>query len=337
MSHTINVPQSLSFSNAVKFRDLICELDPEQDYVFDFRRVGHTEPFALLLVSDAIARFRESQLFGETRCRNHEHMTYQGVMGFFRAAGFDYGYAPGEAGGGANYLPITFLSMSDIKQQAEEQFKHEGVIVEERAHRIAAVLARREGGDLCEALTYALREVIRNVVEHSGADEVRFCAQHWPTKNRVHLAILDRGKGIRESLEKNPHLTIDSDIDALKLCLMPGVSGRMFAGVKRRKGDVWQNSGYGLYMTSRLAKAGGNFWIMSGRTAYGITSTAVRERNIAPFRGTALRVSFDTTQLARMAANLARFHREGIEIARHFKGASAEGASIASTMIRTRF
>ncbi len=331
------VPPSLTFANAVKFRDTICGLEPEHDYVFDFRKVGHTEPFGLLLISDAISRFQDSQIFGETGYCNHDHMTYQSVMGFFRSAGFGHGYAPGEAGGGVNYLPITHLSMAGIKKEAEDKCQPEGVVVEEHAHRIAAVLARQNSGSLCEALTYALREVMRNVLEHSGADEVRFCAQHWPTKNRVHLAILDRGKGVRASLGRNPHLTINSDADALKLSLMPGVSGRMFAGVRKRRHDVWQNSGYGLYMTTRLAIAGGNFWIMSGRTAYGIASTAVREREIAPFSGTALRVSFDTTQLASMEAKLAKFHKEGVEIARPFKGANAEGASLASTMIRTRF
>lgn len=337
MPVTINVPGSLTFANAIKFRDKICNLEPEDDYTFDFSRMSHTEPFGLLLLSDTISRFKSSQTFGESMCCNHERHTYQGIMGFFRAAGFNYGHAPGEAGGGANYLPITHLSVENIRQKADAQFKHEGVIIEEHAQRMAMILTRQECGDLCEALTYALREVIRNVLEHSGADEVRFCAQHWPTKNRVHLAILDRGMGIRASLKRNPHLTIQSHLDALKLCLMPGVSGRMFAGVRRRRDDVWQNSGYGLYMTSRLAIAGGNFWIMSGRNAYGITSTAVRELTISPFSGTALRISFDTTQLAQMQTKLARFQKDGAEIARRFTGANAEGASLASTMIRTRF
>lgn len=334
---TISIPHALNFSNALKFREKVQGLEPEEDYVFDFRGVGHTEPFGLLLTSDTLSRFKALQDFGGMECCNHEHLTYQGVMGFFRAAGFDFGHAPGAAAGSPNYLPITHLSIHNIQQEAQNRSVREGEIIEEHALRMATVLARTDNSDLCEALTYTLREIIRNVLEHSGADEVHFCAQHWPTKERVHLAILDRGQGIRKSLSNNPHLTIRNDLEALKLSLMPGVSGRMYQGVRKRKHDVWQNSGYGLYMTSRMAVAGGNFWILSGRSVYGVNRANVREIPVSRFSGTALRISLDTSQLREMQKKLKKFRDEGHEIARQFTGSNAGGASLASTMIRTRF
>lgn len=337
MPITLSVPHALNFPNALRFRDKVQGLEPEEDYVFDFRGVGHTEPFGLLLISDTISRFKTLQDFGTIGCRNHEHLTYQAVMGFFRAAGFDFGHAPGAAAGSTNYLPITHLSITDIQQEAQNRSTPEGEIIEEHAQRMATILARTDNSDLCEALTYTLREIIRNVLEHSGANEVHFCAQHWPTRRRVHLAILDRGKGIRKSLSNNPHLSIQSDLEALKLCLMPGVSGRMYQGVRQRKHDVWQNSGYGLYMTSRMAIAGGNFLILSGRSVYGISRVSVREIPISRFSGTAVRISLDTSQLSEMQKKLKRFRNEGHEIARRFTGSNAGDASLASTMIRTRF
>jgi anti-sigma regulatory factor (Ser/Thr protein kinase) len=198
------------------------------------------------------------------------------------------------------------------------------------------VLSRQSGGDVYDTLAYSLREVIRNVVEHSESNTVQFCAQHWPTMNRVHLAILDRGRGVRASLSRNPYLTISSDVDALKLSLMPGVSGRMHRGIRRQRG-AWQNTGYGLYMTSRLAVAGGNFWVVSGDHAYGIASGRVREVSLPSFQGTALRISLDTSQLSHLQTKLRQFADEGAEIARSFQGADPRGASTASTMIRTRF
>jgi anti-sigma regulatory factor (Ser/Thr protein kinase) len=333
----IRVPSTLNMSNALRFRRELSRLEAEGDYVFDFGQVGHTDPFGLLLVADTISRFKSEQLVYDCTSRNHERLTYQSVMGFFRACGFDHGYAPGEAPGGSNYLPITNLSIAGLRQEAREQSIAVESVIEDHAHRMAEVLTCQADGDLCTALTYALREVIRNVLDHSRSDQVHFCAQHWPTRRRVHLAILDRGRGVRASLSANPHLTIDSDLDALKLCLMPGVSGRMHAGVRRRTHDIWQNSGYGLYMTSRLATSGGNFWILSGRNAFGITSNRVREIGILLFEGTALRVSFDTRELDNVERRLRRFSNEGHEMARQFAGADPRGASAASTLIRTRF
>ncbi|MGT2503864.1 hypothetical protein ACVOMS_29750 [Bradyrhizobium guangxiense] len=309
----IRLPPTLNMSNALRFRRRLAELEVEDDYVFDFQSVGHTDPIGLLLASDAISNFKTSQVIGDSTCRNQEHLSYQSVMGFFQACGFEHGLAPGQASGGANYLPITHLAYDVLKEEARAQSIAVGDAIELRAQRMAEVLSRQSEGDLCTALTYALREVIRNVFEHSGAEQVQFCAQHWPSKKRVHLAILDRGKGIRSSLSKNPYLTIGSDLDALKLSLMPGVSGRMYRGIKRRKHDVWQNSGYGLYMTSRLAVTGGNFWIISGRNAFGVASERTRELQILKFSGTVLRVSFDTSQLSKIETKLQKFKKEGYE------------------------
>ena len=333
----IALPPILNLPRALRFRRLLSQRDPDLDYVFDFGAVGHTDPIGLLLVSDAISRFQSQQFFGSADCANHDHLSYQRTMGFFRASGFGFELAPGQAPGGTNYLPITHLELDDLKLEAQQRSLSVGTVIEEHAQRMSQVLARKSDSDLCEALTYALREVIRNVLEHSGFGQVHFCVQHWPTKSRVHLALLDRGRGIRASFSRNPFLEIDSDLAALKLALMPGVSGRMYKGVRRNKYDIWQNTGYGLYMTSRLATSGGSFWLMSGDSALGIASHWVRELNILPFEGTALRVSFDTSQLGKLGKRLSQFEKEGRDIARQFQGADTRGASLASKMIRTRF
>ena len=79
----------------------------------------------------------------------------------------------------------------------------------------------------------------------------------------MEVAILDVGLGVRHGLRNNPDLNITSDRDALHLALLPGISGKMYRGVKRRSNDAWQNSGFGLYMTSRICRAGGSFFIAS--------------------------------------------------------------------------
>jgi hypothetical protein len=201
---------------------------------------------------------------------------------------------------------------------------------------MAELLTRTGKGDVYEVLAYSLQEIMRNVVEHSGAPAIQYCLQHWPTRSRVHLAILDAGVGIYASLSANPYLRMETDLDALKLALMPGVSGTMYEGKKRSAYDVWENSGYGLYMTGRLSSEAGNFSIFSGSSALIIGDGRVFDGPCV-FNGTAIRVSLDTRHIGQLSNRLKRYEAEGREIAKELRGADPRGASVASRTLRTRF
>ena len=140
-------------------------------------------PFGLLFTSDAISRFKSAQVFGVSSCCNHEHMGYQSHMGFFKACGFDYGTAPHQWSQLLAYHP---LGCGDAKEGKRARDFGDRDVIQEHSDRMAEVLSRLSIGDVYETLAYSLREVIRNVVEHSESDTVQFCAQHWPTKNCVH-------------------------------------------------------------------------------------------------------------------------------------------------------
>src|SRR5690554_3868698 len=154
-------------------------------------------------------------------------------MGFFRAFGLKFGNEPGEAVGSITYLPLTILPVKELQEEAIKSYDHVGNIIESRSERIARILTRQEKGDLVDTLTFSIREILRNVVEHSGSEIIEYCAQYWPSKNLVELAVLDTGYGIMQGLSSNPHLNIKDERDALHLALLPGVSGKMYKGVKR--------------------------------------------------------------------------------------------------------
>ncbi|WP_316204183.1 hypothetical protein [Bradyrhizobium sp. SZCCHNS3051] len=154
---------------------------------------------------------------------------YQSHMGCFPAIGIEHGNRPGDAAGGENYLPMTSMNVAALRRKAYLQGVQLGDVIQRDAER----LARTDKGDIFDALSYSLHEIIQNVAEHSETPDVRCCLQHWPTKPRVHLALLDCGIGIRRSLERNPHMRIETDLAALRLALRPGISGKMYEGVAR--------------------------------------------------------------------------------------------------------
>lgn len=113
-----------------------------------------------------------------------------------------------------------------------------------------------------ETVKYVLGELIRNVIEHSNAKNGAFVAVQYTTeKNKLSVGICDTGVGLRASLEKfhNPA----DDLDAIRLALMPGVSGTAY------RGGTGDNAGAGLYIVKSIVKTTRNYFLVySGSAAY---------------------------------------------------------------------
>jgi hypothetical protein len=143
------------------------------------------------------------------------------------------------------------------------------------------------------------------VIEHSESGQFGLCAQYWPEKNKVSLAILDRGIGLRQSLAQNPHLSVLNDIDAVKLAILPGISGKAYQGAKIDDTNIWANSGYGLYMTSQICKLGGSFILTSGSKGIFLSEKHERLFDIRS-QGTALNLTLNTDKLESLSIMLAK-------------------------------
>lgn len=226
----VEIPHNLARASLLGFSQTLDNLPGDELYEFNFGAARWFPPFSMLLLSVLLKRFRDQRPDSRCRARNHENHTYAAYLGFFQSFGLRHGNEPGE-------------------------------IIEARARELSGVLTQTDSGPLFDTLSYAIREIIRNTVEHSGAEAVLLCAQHWPTRQEVEVGIADAGVGIQQGLANNHSYRDLTNRDALQTALMPGVSGNPQAG---RGQEVWQNSGYGLYMTNRICRNGGRFMICSG-------------------------------------------------------------------------
>lgn len=332
----VKVPQNLSLTNALDFCNRLWNIEHAEEYEFDFVNLGHIEPFTMAYVANELKRFRNTKPESRFRAKNHENKSYAAHMGFFKAFGLNFGNEPGEALGSSTYLPLTMWNVSDLEEEAINSYSHIGNIIESRSENIAQLLTRRQSGDLVDTLTFSIREIIRNVIEHSGSPIIEYCAQYWPTKDLVEVSILDTGNGIKQGLSTNPYLTLNDERDALHLALLPGVSGKMYKGVKKRKYNEWQNSGFGLYMTSRICRNGGDFFIASNNKSLLLDGKSKQDLE-CNYKGTALRLRIDTSRITTYSTMLARFKEEGFAAAKKFSGVDAIEPSIASTMLARDF
>lgn len=179
---------------------------------------------------------------------------------------------------------------------------------------------------------------MRNVVEHSNANQFGICAQYWPSKYKAEVAILDRGIGIRTSLSNNPHLETSDDKKSLNYALMPAVSGKAFKGSRVKQKGHWANSGFGLYMTNRICRNGGTFFICSGDTGMLLTKQSEAKRYFScDFNGTAVRMVLKTDQLAALKDTLDIYRHEGYEIQKRYREIVNIDPSSASLMLSTDF
>lgn len=330
---TIELPRRLDLRNSIGFARQLSETVPSEQFAFDFRQVTWVEPFGLLRTACAIRQFMESSVHGRSfRClidpsTDSKAIDYSAFMGFFKACNFDYGNPPGRKPG-FSYVPIAFEKISELAMMQEDF----GSQMKRIARELTVKLIMPYSKNLFRPVEFSFLEIIRNVVEHSESTELGYCAQYWPKNDKVEIAIVDTGIGLRRSLEQNPHLGINSDGDALKYAILPGVSGKIYDGIPTDPDDEWQNSGFGLYMNYRLCNEAGDFFICSGQEGLyrTVNSTDTHYMN-TDFPGTILRLRLKPSNLSdrNLVELFNRYRVEGEEFARK----SRNGANITASMI----
>lgn len=110
---------------------------------------------------------------------------------------------------------------------------------------------------------YIIGELVRNVLEHSFAnDGAIVAAQYYKKTNRVSIGICDTGIGIWKSM--NTYWHPKTDIDAIKLALTPGITGTTL-----KEGGTAENAGAGLFFIKSIAKITRNYFVIySGSAEY---------------------------------------------------------------------
>jgi hypothetical protein len=287
-------------------------LQPESDVVLDFTATRHFEPFSMLLVSSAANRLRARlRAAGKSLEIPTAGLDPDGIaahMGFWRSMGAPLGREVNAPAGRDTYLPVTRLGVDELYREAGGADPLAAGVIEQRAQALAMVLAQPRSTELVEALTYAFRELIRNVLEHAMTPAVWIAGMSWPKRDFVQVAVLDEGRGIRRSLADNPECRVESDLEALRLALRPGISrnaGKEPTDAQRARWaeeghrlpiEMFRNAGYGLHMVSSLCRAVGQFLIASGTGSLSYIGGAEVQSSTA-HPGTALRLVLQPSEV----------------------------------------
>lgn len=290
----VELPASLDAREASLFTSRLRALPIAGEYVFDFRRLEHLPVYGMLLVSSAIRRFQRErtgqhsptpQFHAVNYSNTDDGHTYAAHMGFFKACGIEFGRSVGEAWGSDTYLPLSKLTTANLLQGRRYSKSLLAMQLDTESKRLATILARNMPTRANQVFAYSLREMMRNVFEHSRATEVWYGAQFRPQLNRIEIAIADEGIGIKDALRENPaHLDVVDDTNAIRRSLVEGASGAVGRPVPledRYNPDLsygsdesyFENSGYGLYVVSSLCRAVGDFLVCSNSRSIKFSGT----------------------------------------------------------------
>lgn len=236
----------------------------QSNVVLDYTDLQWAFPISTLKVGMYIrklARYRRQhhlQTIIQGVSTTNQCHNYLSHIGYFDFIGINHGNGMGSARGSSSYLPITRISKCELVENAKQRGTSIQGVILEKANQIACILLGYNEDSNCLPITYALKEVIRNVFEHSAAEDCFLFIQKY-RNDVVQFAICDEGIGMKKSLEKK--YAISNDYDAIQHAILPGVTS---ANTHDATLNPNGNSGYGLYALSELGQEYGWLEIGSG-------------------------------------------------------------------------
>jgi len=179
-------------------------------------------------------------------------------MGLFKMLGIESGIKIIEHEPAGRFVPLAKISSS-----------------EELANVITDIvpLLHLKPAD-AEPIKYVLSELVRNVFEHSlSTNGAIICAQYYPSKT-VRIGIVDAGVGIKKTIDAS--YSTGSDLEAIRLALMPGVPG-----TTKRIGGTEYNAGAGLFFIKSIAKVSRDFFVIySGNAVYKLLRSSASAKSV---------------------------------------------------------
>lgn len=326
MKPIVNVPNRLERDSISR---LFAELDLFRDtpnVVVDFSNLAWSTPTGMLVSGSKLREwvvYRSKQGLSSypvgisNRKSGHSYLMH---FGFFKYILMAEGNEVGEAPGGNRYLPISRIGkplFNPFDQTVQDWYE----AIQGEANRLARVLCgESKSAEMFTAYSYALREILRNVFEHSKASECYVCGQRW-INGKAEIAIIDEGIGISSSL-REAYPDINDDASALTMAILPGVSRTVGFS---EDSNYFDNSGFGLYVLSELGGAYGWFTLGSGNTKMNCQDSNI-SLSLTSFKGTFIGLNIHKP-LDRFSQILGEIIERGEKISENNGRARASGAS----------
>jgi hypothetical protein len=290
---------------------------------FHFSSLNFIEPAGAIIFLSTIDRLKEDGVSYELepiKDIKRDAISYGETMGIFQKLGLSDAHSSSQ---GTNYIAPTKVVLSELFDSLHGQNKSIETYYDDISAKIVSKVLRGLAFHANEAVRdlfeFVVREMIRNIFDHSQTNHFYYGSQLYPAVNSVEVVIADVGLGLLKTVPfdiEDTWFDEPTHEDAIRKAMIPGLSA--FSNHAYAPED-YKNSGYGLALVRRIIeKTDGVFSIASGKKAitYSLSGESVEECDI---KGTLIRMRINLSGL-----NLVNFD-EVLEHAR--KEASSRGYS----------
>ncbi len=238
----IHLPHGAFLGNIDQFIQSFDPKEPEKLEITMVEKWSWVHPVVLSMIASLAITLKKKNISCQKITTKSGH--YLERMGLFKFLGIESGLKIVEHDSSGRFIPLT-------------QIKNSNELSKFITDMIPLLhLAPKQ----VEPIRYIVSELVRNVLEHADvAQGAMICAQYFKKSNTIRIGLADTGVGIRSSLNRS-HSTTD-DIEAIKLALVPGVTG-----TTTREGGTAQNAGAGLFFIKSIAYTNKNFFILYSGT-----------------------------------------------------------------------
>lgn len=331
MPSSLAFPGNLSITALCKFSLDIHLTCPAEHLVIATGSERFISPTAMVFLAKSCRTRVRRRCDGKvsfTGLSNHQYANNLGFSEALRIQGRPHRQG---AFGGSNYIPMSVMSRDVLETDAAEEGDEIGDAIQRRCDNIARIISQDRGMELRSTVSRSFREIFRNVFEHAEASSAYFCAQYWPTRSTVEICIADRGIGFSSSINTSRHHHANSDLEALYLSLMPGVSSKAWRHKKKRANQKshWDNSGFGLFFAHQLFGKLGHFFIGSGQSGLLLTSRGYRDLN-CHIEGSLISMGLDLSNQAEIDRTLEMIGQRAFALKERLGVKSLDYASVAA-------
>ena len=256
----IHLPNSAWLGNIDPFLRSIDLSEPHKLHVSAHKKWISVHPVVIAMIAALAQTVPNTHVTCDPFTARSSH--YFQRMRLFDFLGIDSGITIEEHEPAGRFVPITQITNS------EEQTRF---ITE-----IVPMLHLQP--EYAEPIRYIVSELLRNVIEHAGSPHGAFvAAQYYPKSNSIRIGIVDTGIGIKTSLQRSHR--VNTDLDAIRLALMPGITG-----TTAREGGTSENAGAGLFFIKSIASINQDFLaIYSGSGFYKLLKQTSNRLHADPF------------------------------------------------------
>ena len=251
----IHLPNSAFLGNIDPFFKGFDPLNPSQLIITSNNKWVSVHPMVIAMVAALGKGIKPGQITFKAFEARSKH--YFERIGLFKFLGVDSGLSIEKHDSSGRFIPLT-----KIKNSTQlEKFLTEMI-----------PLLHLTDPKQVEPIRYIVSELVRNVIEHSLAEEGAIvCAQYYKKSNTIRIGIVDGGVGIKRTINKSHRA--EDDLEAIRLALTPGITG-----TTRREGGTEQNAGAGLFFIKSIAHVNRDFFVVySGNAMFKLLKRSVEE------------------------------------------------------------